>query len=65
MQYEELARSLAMYRRDFPILEEQVHGKPLVYFDNAATSQKPIQVIQTLDTYYREYNANVMRGYMH
>lgn len=49
-------------RRDFPILDRQVHGKPLVYLDNAATSQKPERVLQALDDYYRRYNANVHRG---
>ncbi len=49
-------------RADFPILFEQVRGKPLVYLDNAATAQKPKQVIKTLDTYYREYNSNIHRG---
>ncbi|WP_413614162.1 cysteine desulfurase [Halomonas sp. M20] len=49
-------------RRDFPILERQVHGKPLIYLDNAATSQTPRQVIETLDHYYRHYNANIHRG---
>jgi len=49
-------------RRDFPILERQVHGKPLVYLDNAATSQKPHQVIQALVDYYQGYNANIHRG---
>lgn len=49
-------------REDFPILKRRVNGKPLIYFDNAATSQKPIQVIETLDKYYREYNANIHRG---
>ncbi len=49
-------------RADFPILQEQVNGKPLVYLDNAATAQKPKQVIETLDTYYREYNSNIHRG---
>lgn len=50
------------YRADFPVLKEQVKGKPLVYLDNAATAQKPRQVIETLDTYYREYNSNIHRG---
>jgi cysteine desulfurase / selenocysteine lyase len=50
------------YRKDFPILNQQVHGKPLVYFDNAATTQKPLSVIETEDRYYREYNANIHRG---
>jgi cysteine desulfurase/selenocysteine lyase len=49
-------------RADFPILRRQVHGKPLVYLDNAATSQKPEAVIQALDDYYRRYNANIHRG---
>ncbi len=49
-------------RRDFPILSRTVHGKPLVYLDNAATSQKPTAVIDALDRYYRETNANVHRG---
>jgi len=49
-------------RNDFPILNEQVHGKPLVYLDNAATSQKPKQVIEALDKYYRETNSNIHRG---
>ena len=49
-------------RADFPILFEQVRGKPLVYLDNAATAQKPEQVIETLDTYYRQYNSNIHRG---
>ncbi|WP_457786328.1 cysteine desulfurase [Geobacillus sp. Geo 8.1] len=46
----------------FPILHQQVNGHPLVYFDSAATSQKPLPVIETLDRYYREYNSNVHRG---
>jgi len=49
-------------RQDFPILHQQVHGKPLVYFDNAATSQKPRQVIDSLVHYYEHDNANVHRG---
>ncbi len=49
-------------REDFPILNRQVNGKPLIYFDNAATSQKPISVIEATDRYYREYNANIHRG---
>jgi cysteine desulfurase / selenocysteine lyase len=47
---------------DFPILSRQVHGKKLVYLDNAATTQKPNSVIEALDNYYRNYNANVHRG---
>lgn len=49
-------------REDFPILHQQVNGKPLVYLDNAATAQKPTAVIETLDHYYREDNANIHRG---
>jgi cysteine desulfurase/selenocysteine lyase len=49
-------------RQDFPILERQVHGRPLVYLDNAATSQKPLAVIEAMDDYYRHYNANIHRG---
>ena len=49
-------------RQDFPILRRQVHGKPLVYLDNAATSQKPKQVIEALVRYYSESNANIHRG---
>jgi len=49
-------------RADFPILQRQIHGKPLVYLDNAATSQKPEVVLQALDDYYRRYNANIHRG---
>ena len=49
-------------RRDFPILDRKVHGKPLVYLDNAATTQKPRQVIDALVNYYSRYNANIHRG---
>ena len=49
-------------RADFPILNQNVHGKPLVYFDNAATSQKPRSVIDALVHYYERDNANVHRG---
>jgi cysteine desulfurase / selenocysteine lyase len=49
-------------RKDFPILQRQVHGKPLVYLDNAATTQKPSQVIDALVHYYEYYNANIHRG---
>ncbi len=56
-------RSLAQQvRADFPILHQQVNGHPLVYFDNAATSQKPTPVLQSLQHYYRQDNANVHRG---
>lgn len=49
-------------RRQFPILDQEVNGHPLVYLDSAATSQKPLAVIEAVDRYYREYNANVHRG---
>ncbi len=49
-------------RRDFPILEQRVHGKPLVYLDNAATTHKPQAVLETVRRYYVEDNANVRRG---
>ena len=49
-------------RPDFPILQQKVHGKPLVYLDNAATSQKPTLVLNTWRNYYEEYNSNVHRG---
>jgi cysteine desulfurase/selenocysteine lyase len=49
-------------RADFPILATEVNGHRLVYLDSAATSQKPLVVIEAIDTYYREYNANVHRG---
>ena len=49
-------------REDFPILKELVRGKPLVYLDNANTTQKPRSVIETLDAFYREYNANIHRA---
>ena len=49
-------------REDFPILKRKINGKPIVYLDNAATSQKPRQVIETVERYYEEYNANIHRG---
>ena len=49
-------------RQQFPILNREVKGRPLVYFDNAATSQKPQSVIDALINYYTHYNANVHRG---
>jgi len=49
-------------REEFPILHQEVHGKPLVYLDNAASTQKPRAVIEAIDTYYRRDNANVHRG---
>ena len=49
-------------RKQFPVLQQIVNGKPLIYFDNAATNQKPQRVINALTTYYSEYNANIHRG---
>ena len=49
-------------KQDFPILSRQVNGKPLTYLDNAATSQKPKQVIEAIVNYYSQHNANVHRG---
>src|SRR5579883_1611440 len=55
-------RSAAEIRQDFPILARQVHGKPLVYLDSTASSQKPLAVIEAMSEYYRLYHANVHRG---
>src|SRR5512143_1112514 len=54
--------NVASIREDFPILQQLVHGKPLVYLDSTATSQKPDAVLAALDEYYRKYNANIHRG---
>jgi cysteine desulfurase/selenocysteine lyase len=56
------ALDVAAVRRDFPILRQRIHGKPLVYLDNAATTQKPQAVLDALVHYYAEENANVHRG---
>ncbi len=56
------AVELEEIRDDFPLLRQRVHGKPLVYLDNAATSQKPRVVIEAMNDYYTRYNANVHRG---
>src|SRR6185437_12196648 len=53
---------VAKIKKDFPILERRINGKPLVYLDNAATSQKPLSVIEALSDYYRNNNANIHRG---
>jgi len=52
----------AALRKEFPIFERKVHGKPLIYLDSTATTQKPLAVLQALDRYYRTYNANIHRG---
>jgi cysteine desulfurase/selenocysteine lyase len=57
-----MALNVTRIRADFPILKRKIGGKPLVYLDNAATSQKPKAVIAAIDRYYQEYNANVHRG---
>ncbi|MEM2661541.1 MAG: aminotransferase class V-fold PLP-dependent enzyme, partial [Nitrososphaeria archaeon] len=49
-------------RKDFPIFERKVNGHDIIYFDNAATSQKPLQVIDAIKNFYKKYNANVHRG---
>ena len=49
-------------RKDFPILNETVNGKPLIYLDNAATSQKPLRVINAIKDYYEHTNSNIHRG---
>ena len=49
-------------RKDFPILSRKVNGQPLIYFDNAATSQTPQAVIDAIVDYYSNYNANIHRG---
>lgn len=56
------ALDIAKIRADFPILHQEVNGKPLIYFDNAATTQKPTSVIEALSGYYTHTNANIHRG---
>ncbi len=51
-----------MQKHDFPIFAQPVHGKPLIYLDSAATTQKPFAVIQAITEYYQNYNANIHRG---
>ncbi len=66
LQDARLARGDAYaWREDFPILRQKVHGKPLVYLDNAASSQKPAVMIEAEARYYQEYNSNVHRGVHH
>jgi cysteine desulfurase / selenocysteine lyase len=57
-----LPRSIEEIRGEFPILGREIHGRPLAYLDNGATAQKPLAVIETLDRYWRQGNANVHRG---
>lgn len=56
---------VARVRKDFPALHQEVYGKPLIYFDNGATSQKPQQVIDAIDQYYSKENSNIHRGVHH
>lgn len=58
----ELQLQIAEIRKQFPLLTRQVYGKPLVYFDNAATNQKPLSVIDAITKYYTEINSNIHRG---
>lgn len=58
----QLIGQIASLRRDFPILQQTVYGKPLVYLDNAATTQKPKAVVDAIETYYTQFNANIHRG---
>jgi cysteine desulfurase/selenocysteine lyase len=57
-----MAIDVAAVRNNFPILHQAVNGKPLIYFDNAATSQKPTVVIDAITDYYKRYNSNIHRG---
>ncbi len=60
-----MAFDIHQIRADFPILKSKIHGKPLVYLDNAATTQKPQSVIDTITNYYTTYNSNIHRGTHH
>ena len=57
-----MSQLIDQIRADFPILKRQIGGRPLIYFDNAATSQKPRPVIEAITRYYRRHNANIHRG---
>lgn len=57
-----MLKDIETIRKDFPILHQMVNKRPLVYFDNAATNQKPTQVIDALSDYYNRYNSNIHRG---
>lgn len=59
------AYNLSKVREDFPILHTEVHGKPLIYFDNAATTQKPRAVLEQIEQAYCHFNANIHRGVHH
>jgi serine/threonine-protein kinase RIO1 len=62
MSEEDAGQDTEQWKNDFPILKRKMRNKELVYLDSAATSQKPAQVIEALNRYYREYNANIHRG---
>ncbi|QOI98295.1 MAG: cysteine desulfurase [Flammeovirgaceae bacterium] len=62
MDSQVIAANVAEIRKQFPVLNQQVNGRDLVYFDNAATTQKPLRVINALTEYYKGYNANIHRG---
>ena len=62
LKNDKVAFDVQKYRRDFPILEQKAYEKPLIYFDNAASSQKPLSVIEALVKYYSTENANIHRG---
>ena len=53
---------IAKIREEFPILDQEINGKPLVYLDNAASSQKPLSVINSISNYYLKDHANIHRG---
>ncbi len=55
-------RNIAHARKNFPILQTEVNGSPLVYLDNAATTQKPNEVIDSIERFYSDHNANIHRG---
>lgn len=57
--------SISDIRKEFPILNQKVNGRPLVYLDNGATAQKPLSVINSVDDYYKTYNSNIHRGVHH
>lgn len=57
-----MSLSNSQWRKEFPILDQRVNNKPLVYLDNAATTQKPLEVIEAMDHYYKTYNSNIHRG---
>ncbi|MFT4777599.1 MAG: cysteine desulfurase/selenocysteine lyase [Flavobacteriales bacterium] len=65
MIHTEIKYDIERIRRDFPILNQNVNDRPLIYFDNAATSQKPLAVIESLSEYYTHYNSNIHRGVHH